>query len=430
MFDNIGYSGIYVTNSTPSITNSEFTNCSIVTMGAINCINDGDARLSQNYIHGNTGVGLYVSASDPHFNVSVGALNYFGDYSNQWGLIRVDCDGNLYAEGARGNDVIYNGSQDALTVGGYQGNIVNAEWVYWGENMNYGKMFNDSTLVDYIPYLDNSVSAYPKPAFIQDDIVSYFEDAERLKEMVDYAGAMTVYKNGIAKDPSNLRSKGLLSGMFWIAIEHLDIEELRIYLKELSQQQSHLSIGKKASRFVALSFVLEGRYQDAINEYQSIFNDSNRPDWERALALLNIERVYVDNLGDMASANNICAQVEELLPNSEIAYEAQILAGKDVSEYIPEQEQKKVENTEQVVEVFPNPFNPVVTITYSISKPENVIFEVYSVTGQKVATLINGFVQAGTHSVRFDASNLASGVYFYRLKTPSFSKTGKMLMVR
>ena len=53
-----------------------------------------------------------------------------------------------------------------------------------------------------------------------------------------------------------------------------------------------------------------------------------------------------------------------------------------------------------------------------------------NIYGQKVAALINGFVQSGNHSIRFDASNLASGVYFYLLKTLSFSKTGKMLMVR
>ena len=53
-----------------------------------------------------------------------------------------------------------------------------------------------------------------------------------------------------------------------------------------------------------------------------------------------------------------------------------------------------------------------------------------NIYGQKVAALINGFVQSGNHFIRFDASNLASGVYFYRLKTLSFSKTGKMLMVR
>jgi len=79
---------------------------------------------------------------------------------------------------------------------------------------------------------------------------------------------------------------------------------------------------------------------------------------------------------------------------------------------------------------YPNPFNPITSITYSISKPKHVVFEVYGISGQKVATLVSGFIQSGKHSVRFDASNIASGVYFYRLKTPSLIKTGKMLLVR
>ena len=55
---------------------------------------------------------------------------------------------------------------------------------------------------------------------------------------------------------------------------------------------------------------------------------------------------------------------------------------------------------------------------------------VYSVTGQKVSTLVDRTMSAGRHIVVFDGSSLASGVYFYRLETPGFAKTGKMLMVK
>ena len=79
---------------------------------------------------------------------------------------------------------------------------------------------------------------------------------------------------------------------------------------------------------------------------------------------------------------------------------------------------------------YPNPFNPITTITYSIKKPSHVVLEIYAINGQKVATLVDSRVEAGTHSVRFDGSSLASGVYFYRFNSPEFKKTGKMLMVR
>jgi hypothetical protein len=54
----------------------------------------------------------------------------------------------------------------------------------------------------------------------------------------------------------------------------------------------------------------------------------------------------------------------------------------------------------------------------------------YSVNGQKVATLVDRNMPAGRHSVVFDGSSLATGVYFYRLETPGFAKSGKMLLVK
>ena len=79
---------------------------------------------------------------------------------------------------------------------------------------------------------------------------------------------------------------------------------------------------------------------------------------------------------------------------------------------------------------YPNPFNPSTTIKFSVSKPMNVKLFVYNVLGQKVATLVNGMVSAGPQSAIFDASHLASGVYFYRLEAGDFVKTEKMLLLK
>jgi len=82
------------------------------------------------------------------------------------------------------------------------------------------------------------------------------------------------------------------------------------------------------------------------------------------------------------------------------------------------------------VAIFPNPANPATTISYTIAKSARVTLDIYSVNGQKVATLVDRNMPAGLHSVVFDGSSLASGVYFYRLETPGFAKTGKMLLVK
>lgn len=79
---------------------------------------------------------------------------------------------------------------------------------------------------------------------------------------------------------------------------------------------------------------------------------------------------------------------------------------------------------------YPNPFNPSTTIRYELPEATDVTLEVYSITGQKVATLANGIQAAGYHNVSFDAGNLASGVYLYRLTAGNTVKTNQMVLVK
>jgi hypothetical protein len=59
-----------------------------------------------------------------------------------------------------------------------------------------------------------------------------------------------------------------------------------------------------------------------------------------------------------------------------------------------------------------------------------VTLEVFNVLGQTVATLVNGIENAGVHEVKFDGTNIASGVYFYRIQAGSFVQTKKLLLLR
>ena len=84
---------------------------------------------------------------------------------------------------------------------------------------------------------------------------------------------------------------------------------------------------------------------------------------------------------------------------------------------------------------YPNPFNPTTLIQYQLPKLTDVRIDVYNVLGGKVATLINGKMPAGVHSVTWDAKDMngnivSNGVYFYRIETPEFTQLKKMIMVK
>ncbi len=80
---------------------------------------------------------------------------------------------------------------------------------------------------------------------------------------------------------------------------------------------------------------------------------------------------------------------------------------------------------------YPNPFNPSTTINYAVPKVSDISIDVYNILGKKVSSLINQRKTAGNHTVQFQATNLASGVYFYVLKANGkVIKSQKMLLIK
>jgi subtilisin-like proprotein convertase family protein len=101
---------------------------------------------------------------------------------------------------------------------------------------------------------------------------------------------------------------------------------------------------------------------------------------------------------------------------------SQLTAAQNISNEIPV--------NYDLMQNYPNPFNPVTNIRFSLPQKGFVTLKVFDITGREVRTLVNNEMNAGTYNVDFDASNLSSGTYFYKIETTGFSDVKKMVVVK
>ena len=87
-------------------------------------------------------------------------------------------------------------------------------------------------------------------------------------------------------------------------------------------------------------------------------------------------------------------------------------------------------NSFKLFQNFPNPFNPSTIIKYKIPKESFVFIKVYDIIGREIATLVSEQQKAGYYNVQFNAANLPTGIYFYRISSGNYSAVNKMLLLK
>ncbi|MDP2981764.1 MAG: T9SS type A sorting domain-containing protein [Candidatus Latescibacter sp.] len=439
--------GMLISNCAPTIKNIDFQDNGTTDYHGGVCIQGSGYRpyLKKITIH-DSRYGLYLTSS-ADATLEYSTINFTDPSSGLDRIFLYDFAG-LDIDGRRNN--IYdntNASYWAIKFSAGGPNIA-ATRNYWGTGSPIrGVLFNDSTRVtDISGYATANIDSAGAPKVVA-EIASYpFIKADAYESVGDWKSALSVYQDIMAKsaDPGEKRL-ALKSLLKLCGMKQYDYSVFRTLIaNERKTAQSWYA--SSLDYLSCESLVSEGKYTEAIAAFSEKATQYSGNVMEVEM-LSRIASIYGQNLHDKGKAKVYADMAAAINPGQPILLSAYSSAGieydpwKHADKYLANSGQPgedkplpgdngQAEKIKEYVTVSPNPANPLTTITYSLASSTKVKLDIYAVNGQKVATLVDGTASAGVHAVKFDGSRYGSGLYFYRLASDRFTKTGKMMLLK
>jgi hypothetical protein len=319
---------------------------------------------------------------------------------------------------------------------------IGAQYNYWGGTPT-DSIFGYPSEVDYTNYLGSADAdvGVGKKAFYT---LNPFVEAGQYERQGSLDEAYSLYRSIFTNTGKIQDKRRAIKSMLRVADKsRKGYSEIRTIIEnELLDNETTGDYRAVLDYIFCELNIREGNIERALEGYNFKAKDYNGTAMEVEM-LARIAEIYGNMLDDKVKAKEFADMAASLNPGQMIlgsAYNAASI------EYNPEQYEdvfelgkktgdkaKDAEETADIagfVTVTPNPANPMTTITYAIANPSRVKLDIYNISGQKVSTLVDAPMSAGTHAATFDGSGLASGVYFYRLESKGFRKSGKMLLVK
>ncbi len=321
---------------------------------------------------------------------------------------------------------------------------VRAEYNFWGDTPNDSYFLTPGKVI-YTNALASAYSGvgYGKMALAKID--NPFIEASQLEKNGDLDSAYNKYLDIVEKATTTTDKKRAIKSL--ISIQKKTSGDYG-QVKNIIEEELALttSIGYRHTLDFLLSEITlyEGNPRQAIQEFEKkSLKYQNTPMEVEMLA--HIASIYGRVLNNSSKALEYANRAKDINPGQLILLSAFDAAGlkynpneytdryaewDGVYKQLEEGEETEAEILTASISISPNPANPATTLHYTLAKPGNVKLAVYNSNGQKVATLVDNYMSAGNHSAVFDGSDLASGVYFYRLESKDFAKSGKMLLIK
>jgi hypothetical protein len=192
-----------------------------------------------------------------------------------------------------------------------------------------------------------------------------------------------------------------------------------------------VGLNEKIEQLHSTGLLNEGQSVSLIIRLEEAIQKLNRGKTKTAINILNsiinqVNSFITEGILTEAEGREIISPLNEIinLINGEKGL------SKKGNKNITDEIQKIIPENYSLAQNYPNPFNPITTIIYGLPEDAAVVLKIFNVLGAEVMRFTEGFKTAGYHKVSFDASDLSSGIYFYRLQTGTFVDTKKMILLK
>ena len=447
-------------NGNITITNSTYAQVSDFTMGNYKSItvNGGDRPYVYNIGFNNTGYN-YIFVYDG-YNTDLSGINNVGASTSPAWRFYNSYTGNIRESSIEGYDFgIQAASYSEITMSGmsFCSNMIDLWassgcWIYathsslsytgaYTGNCTFGLMFDpcgskaerrdDSQLaknaVEQFDSFNEANSAF-RALLMDENISKASKLTENSKNKIN--GVVEQYKSILGTNISKNEIKEALSKL---SVCNRMLDEENGFVDYVTDLISNKKVPSEMKRFLIPNLVSKGNYNQAINlideisAYQDVSDDLK---YELLYEKGTIQKYY---LNEADQSEKVFAELYKNGGDHILARYAKAQLNNESS--LDDGSNPKTGDNSEVdngfaISSYPNPFNPTATIEYQIPKDGLVNLVVYNTLGQVVAELVNEHQSVGKYSVQFNASNLPSGIYFYKIESGSFSKSMKMLLLK
>ncbi|HAQ61185.1 TPA: hypothetical protein DCR49_04180 [Candidatus Delongbacteria bacterium] len=317
--------------------------------------------------------------------------------------------------------------------------IISAERNYWG----YGSIdeinqpdffyFRNSTFdtgysIDFDPY---ALVPYTEDGTASTDLstneprsteATMLLNAMKLEDTGSSKASIKLYENIIKKYPNTPEyyvAESRLPGLY--IEEELPLETILSSFDEAIENET--ALGKKFFKGLRVSTHIKAKNYDTAIMYAEEMKNEAVTEEEAMLSEIDIAVANLMKEAEGSGKSGSSTDSLEKLLN--------MLNGNDNKDGNPSDlAEASIPTQHELFQNYPNPFNPVTQIKFALAKTTDVRLSVYNISGQKIAELANGTINAGYHTVDFDGSRFNSGVYYYMLEVDGKNITKKMVLTK